>query len=80
MKDWEVTHVADFLKSSLFLENRKEVTMSAMVRERVRSAPKLTEKKNGDRVATLDVAKVKIVPLPRRNDDIYMRGLRRRRA
>lgn len=28
----------------------------------------------------VDVTQLKVVPLPRRTDEVYMRGLRRRRA
>lgn len=34
----------------------------------------------GHEQTVLNVGKVKITPLPRRNDDISLRGLRRRRA
>jgi len=44
------------------------------------SARPLIEKNDRSRVSKIDLGKVKIVPLPRRNDEIYMRGLRRRRA
>jgi len=41
---------------------------------------KSANEKNRSQTSTLDMDRVKIVPLPRRNDDIYMRGVRRRRA
>lgn len=55
--------------------------MSTLTQERVLpSARPLIEKNDRSRVSKIDLGKVKIVPLPRRNDEIYMRGLRRRRA
>ena len=55
--------------------------MSALTQERVLPATRpLVEKSDQNRVPKIDLGKVKIVPLPRRNDEIYMRTLRRRRA
>ena len=55
--------------------------MSTLTQERVLPATRLlVEKNDQNRVSKIDLGKVKIVPLPRRNDEIYMRGLRRRRA
>lgn len=54
--------------------------MSTLTQRSVQPAVRLTSMKGVDRTPALDVSKVKIVPLPRRNNDIYMRGLRRRRA
>ena len=55
--------------------------MSASTQERVLPVTRpLVEKNDHNRVSKIDLGKVKIVPLPRRNDEIYMRGLRRRRA
>lgn len=55
--------------------------MSTLIQERVLPTAKPLVKKNDqNRTSRLDLGKVKIVPLPRRNDEIYMRGLRRRRA
>ena len=55
--------------------------MSTLIQERVLSVTRpLVEKNDRNRVPKIDLGKVKIVPLPRRNEEIYMRGLRRRRA
>lgn len=56
--------------------------MSTLTQERVlpSARPSLIEKNDPSRASKIDLDKVKIVPLPRRNDEIYMRGLRRRRA
>jgi hypothetical protein len=55
--------------------------MITLTQERVLlSARPLIEKNDRSRASKVDLGKVKIVPLPRRNDEIYMRGLRRRRA
>jgi hypothetical protein len=55
--------------------------MSTLIQERVLPAARPLVKKNDqNHTSKLDLGKVKIVPLPRRNDEIYMRGLRRRRA
>lgn len=56
--------------------------MSTLTQERVlpSARPSLIEKNDRNHASKIDLGKVKIVPLPRRNDEIYMRGLRRRRA
>lgn len=55
--------------------------MSTLTQERVLPTVRpLTEKNDQNRTSKIDLGRVKIVPLPRRNDEIYMRGLRRRRA
>jgi len=54
--------------------------MSMLTQRSVQPAVRPTNVKGVDRTPALDVSKVKIVPLPRRNDDIYMRGRRRPRA
>lgn len=55
--------------------------MSTLTQEQVLPATRpLVEKNDRNRMSKIDLGKVKIVPLPRRNDEIYMRGLRRRRA
>jgi len=54
--------------------------MGTLTQRSVQPAPKPPNEKKRDQMSTLDMGKVKITPLPRRNDDIYMRTLRRRRA
>lgn len=54
--------------------------MNMLTQRSVQPAVRPMSVKGVDRTPALDVSKVKIVPLPRRNDDVYMRGLRRRRA
>ena len=55
--------------------------MSTLPQEQVQSSIRpMIERNNQSRVSKIELGKVKIVPLPRRNDEIYMRGLRRRRA
>lgn len=56
--------------------------MSTTTLERPRSAParSSTAMKDHGQKPKLDLGKVVINPLPRRNDDIYMRTLRRRRS
>lgn len=56
--------------------------MSTLTQERVlpSARPSLIEKNDRNSAPKIDLGKVKIVSLPRRNDEIYMRGLRRRRA
>lgn len=54
--------------------------MSTLTQRSVQPAVRPLNVKGADRTPALDVGKVKIVPLPRRNDAIYMRTLRRRRA
>lgn len=45
-----------------------------------RSTKKAQKKDKAQNGTVLDLGKIKITPLPRRTDEIYMRNLRRRRA
>ena len=55
--------------------------MNTLTQERVLVSTRPPIEKNDQGcVSKIDLGKVKIVQLPRRNDEIYMRTVRRRRA